>query len=363
MGKPLASFSNLVTTVTSLLHCPELKLLIVGYGNGQAEVFDLGRQTHWRTRPGHELGIETVAISPDGRILATGSGDARVKLWDIAQNKLIDTLSGQRNAYDVVVFSSDGRRIAAGGDDGTIMFWDSETHQGVAVLRAHKQWVPSMAFLSDGTTLVSASLDALRVWRAPALNKIESAEKLEALLRAERVRGEGAITDWLVLAPISFLSGQTGPEALEAEQVAGERQLRPKGGRTVKAGGRELPWREVHLNDSILDFNEVLGQQTEESVAYAVCYLDSETKQEGLRLWVGSDDEAKVYLNGQEKYICHDRRPLIAGQDKVEDVALSAGLNVLVFKVVNENLNWAGSIRLTDRQGNPVKGIKVTLTP
>jgi hypothetical protein len=117
------------------------------------------------------------------------------------------------------------------------------------------------------------------------------------------------------------------------------------------------------LEDSILDFNEVLGQQTEESVAYAVCYLESETGQEGLRLRVGSDDEAKVYLNGQEKYRCPHARRLIAGQDLVEDLALKAGLNVLVFKVVNEDLHWAGSIRLTDREGNPVKGLKVALKP
>jgi hypothetical protein len=34
-----------------------------------------------------------------------------------------------------------------------------------------------------------------------------------------------------------------------------------------------------------------------------------------------------------------------------------------VFKVVNEDLHWAGSIRLTDREGNPVKGLKVALKP
>ena len=362
-SKLVASWSNLVSDVRSLFHSPEHKLLIVAYMNGQAEVMDLASHTHRRARLGHESYILAAAISPDGRTLATGAVDAKLKLWDIDHDKLIDTISGQRNAYQSVVFSPDSRRIAAGGVDGTIRIWDSETHQEVAVLRAHKEFVPSLAFLPDGTALVSANLDALQVWRAPALSKIESAEKLEALQRAERAREEGAITEWLVLAPISFLPGQTGPEALEAEQVAGERQLRPIGGWALSLGGRELRWREVRLQDSILDFNEVLGQQTEESVAYAVCYIQSETEREGLRLWVGSDDEAKVYLNGQEKYRCRGRRSLIAGQDKVEDVALSAGLNLLVFKVVNEDLNWAGSIRLTDRDGNPVKGIKVTLTP
>jgi hypothetical protein len=36
---------------------------------------------------------------------------------------------------------------------------------------------------------------------------------------------------------------------------------------------------------------------------------------------------------------------------------------VLVFKVVNGIGAWMGSIRFTDAQGNPVKGIKVMLDP
>jgi hypothetical protein len=47
----------------------------------------------------------------------------------------------------------------------------------------------------------------------------------------------------------------------------------------------------------------------------------------------------------------------------VPDISLEAGLNVLVFKVVNEFVDWKGSIRFTDAQGNPVKGIHVTLNP
>jgi hypothetical protein len=47
----------------------------------------------------------------------------------------------------------------------------------------------------------------------------------------------------------------------------------------------------------------------------------------------------------------------------VSDLALNAGLNVLVFKVVNEFTGWRGSIRFTDPQGNPIKGITGTLDP
>ena len=86
-------------------------------------------------------------------------------------------------------------------------------------------------------------------------------------------------------------------------------------------------------------------------------------EQYGLRLLVGSDDSAKVYLNGKLVHKAPFGRGFVADQDRVPDIALNAGLNVLVFKVVNENDNWMGSIRFTDAQGNPVKGIKVTLDP
>jgi hypothetical protein len=44
-------------------------------------------------------------------------------------------------------------------------------------------------------------------------------------------------------------------------------------------------------------------------------------------------------------------------------VSLKAGLNVLVFKVVNELGPWQGSIRITAAAGQPLEGIRVTLDP
>jgi hypothetical protein len=42
---------------------------------------------------------------------------------------------------------------------------------------------------------------------------------------------------------------------------------------------------------------------------------------------------------------------------------LNAGVNVLVFKVVNPEADWEGSVRLTDAGGQPLQGIRVTLEP
>jgi hypothetical protein len=83
-------------------------------------------------------------------------------------------------------------------------------------------------------------------------------------------------------------------------------------------------------------------------------------------MMVGSDDAVKVYLNGKQVHKYPFPHPFVADQERVPDVLLNAGLNVLVFKLVNEldnhhNCQW--SIRFTDAQGNPVSGLRVTLDP
>ena len=50
-------------------------------------------------------------------------------------------------------------------------------------------------------------------------------------------------------------------------------------------------------------------------------------------------------------------------RDTVSGIELKAGLNVLVFKVVNERVDWGGSVRITDAAGQVVKGLRVTLDP
>ena len=117
------------------------------------------------------------------------------------------------------------------------------------------------------------------------------------------------------------------------------------------------------LTDYIVDFNELLGEWTDRSVAYAVCYIVADEAKTGVVLKMGCDDEAKVYLNGQQVLQWRYITSFIADDFEARAIRLNQGLNVLVFKVVNEESGWKGSVRLTDKDGNPVKGIKVRLDP
>jgi len=186
---------------------------------------------------------------------------------------------------------------------------------------------------------------------------------IRATITPASAQDPGAISQWLLLAPIRF-DGTNGAKALAQEQIPGEAHLRPRAGDRSQAGGSNLVWHPFRLNDYGLDFRELTQEtNTDWCAAYAVCYVESETSQPDLVMKVGSDDQSKVYLNCKEIYRYDEPRAFLPDQDEVRGVALKAGLNVLVFKVVNEQQDWRGSIRFTDAAGQPVKGIRVTLSP
>jgi WD40 repeat protein len=128
----------------------------------------LGISTHYKgTFAGHRLGVNSVALSPDGRTLATASADGTVILWNVARRTpLGQPLSGHRAAVWSVAFSPDGRTLASAGADGTVILWNvaRQAPRGPP-LRGHVGEVTAVAFSPDGQTLASAGADrTVRLW-------------------------------------------------------------------------------------------------------------------------------------------------------------------------------------------------------
>ena len=70
----------------------------------------------------------------------------------------------------------------------------------------------------------------------------------------------------------------------------------------MTVGGQEYTWQAYHEEEPVLDFNRFARKLSHNCVAYAVCYVISEAERHDLLLQVGHDEQAKVYLNGQEIY-------------------------------------------------------------
>jgi WD40 repeat protein/serine/threonine protein kinase len=364
-GRHLLTLQGHRSATTAVCWSPDSKRLATGSTDGTAIVWDGAVGQQRLALKEHTSGVRSVAWSPDGKRLATGNDDGTAKVWNAADGSELLTLKGHSSQVSSLSWSLDGQRLATGSADGMTKVWDASGGQELLTLPGSPVcWSP------DGKRVATGSDDGtVRIWEAANAAAVQvwarQDRALEETLGRNAIRGgeaQGFIQTWLLLLPLPFEKGETGPQALDRQQVPDEAQLRPRLGERVRVRGREFVWRDHHSPQAIADFNAILGRITIDSVAYAVCYVQSDRARDNLRLQVAGDDQFKVYLNGRMIYECHQGRPLRI-LDSVDRVALKQGSNQLVFKVVNEPDRWEGCVRLVDNAGRPAHGIRFRLTP
>lgn len=176
-----------------------------------------------------------------------------------------------------------------------------------------------------------------------------------------KVDGDGFVRDWLVLAPFA-LPEDTGADAIDMSQITKEGDIKPKAGDVQKISDKEATWKAATAKAYNLDINEVLGTRNEDVLAYLVTYVVADKDMPGLTLAIGSNDQAKVWLNGKEVIKFAETRSIEQDSDKAP-VALTAGVNVVVFKVINQKNDWAAAMRFLDKDGKAVTGLTVKTAP
>jgi hypothetical protein len=174
---------------------------------------------------------------------------------------------------------------------------------------------------------------------------------------------KGFIRDWLLLAPIQLATENAGADEIDKPQVPFESALQPKAGDAITIAGKAIKWRAIKAKDYFFDVNEILGGAHENVTAYAVAYVVAPKEITGAQLLMGSNDQGKVWLNGKEVVKFAETRTLDPDTDKAANLTLKAGVNVVVFKVINENNNWQGCLRFTDAAGQPLAGLTLKLAP
>jgi WD40 repeat protein len=412
-GQPVGTPMQHTSSVNRAVFSPDGKTILTGSSDGTARVWETATRKPLGVPLAHQGAVRAVAFRPDGKYVVTGSDDGTAQLWDAATGKRLGTPLQHQGPVYAVAFSPEGNIILTGSMDGNGRLWrpppplqgtvqqivrwthvitgmELDDDRVVRVLDAPGWQQCRQGLDRMGGPPIPWSTDPAPAMRAKALRarqqeleriaraEAERAERVDRLKRQEleldpRAKEEGFLQDWLILAPIPLPAGQTGAEAVELQQVRDEADLQPREGVTavtpdgkklITAGGKALVWKKHRVKGCVLDFNDFLGKETTDSVAYAVCYVVSATERTGLKLLVGSDDQAKIYLNGRRVYkYSEPRSRALIDDDTAPGISLNKGTNVLVFKVVNGTWYWEGCLRFADQDGKPFTDFQVRLAP
>ena len=187
---------------------------------------------------------------------------------------------------------------------------------------------------------------------------LSQADGVDAL----KLDSEGYIRHWVMLAPIALPEGESGANAIFKEQIKDEAALRPKAGDKAKIGGKELTWQNITAATNYFDFNAILKTVNDHAAGYMVTYIECDTERPEVIMAVASNDEGRIYFNGVDIYAFSEPRTLMLDADKGK-VTLKKGVNVVVFKIINEQNSWQGAMRLLDKVGNPLKNLRIRSSP
>ena len=125
----------------------------------------------------------------------------------------------------------------------------------------------------------------------------------------------------------------------------------------VAEGSIIVKWEKLEdgKDDGFVEFREMVDP-SEWAVAYAWTKVISAETQE-VQLRTGSDDQLRVWLNGEE--VVGHKIPRQAQPDQdVVPVTLNRGENQLLVKVCNEEGDWGFYLCFTEPGGKSLEGLK-----
>jgi len=158
--------------------------------------------------------------------------------------------------------------------------------------------------------------------------------------------GSGLIRDWMVIGPFPIgtndFQDDVPPPGFDREYPP-EQEIDLTG--SYEGQGGEVRWQKARTGESgILDFKPMFPQG--KAIVYAYSELVSPQKRR-VKFTFGSDDGAKVWINGKLVYNEHAWRALGWDGDVIE-ADLKKGKNTILVKVEDKWLDWSMMMRIMD---------------
>jgi WD40 repeat protein len=141
----------------------------------------------------HTDSVLSLAITLSNNFLISGSADKTIRilnLKDLSQKPQI--LGLHDNWVTTLAITSNGQYLVSGSRDSTIKLWDLSTKKQVYTITGHTSAVLSVAISPNGNTIVSGSLDTVKLWDLASGNLLQTIQATAPVIFSDN--GKSLIT-------------------------------------------------------------------------------------------------------------------------------------------------------------------------
>jgi hypothetical protein len=142
-GGKLKEF-DVESSVLSVVWSSDGKYIVVGCTDGTLKLWAVKKDWKETVLRGHEGGVRSLAIMPEGDMLVSGGADGRVMFWKLSDGSQVDKLS-DNTPVKAVSISGNGKFLATGGEDGQVRVRQLDSTKLACMIKAQPNWVLSLA--------------------------------------------------------------------------------------------------------------------------------------------------------------------------------------------------------------------------
>jgi len=179
---------------------------------------------------------------------------------------------------------------------------------------------------------------------------------------------EGFMRRWLILEPIRVgrqLTDSVVQAEVKREYFPNQLTIIPRDGDKVTSDGTDLTWHAVdtrNYNVNLYHFAHAYGKPSSDVLFWAVTIVNCPQDVGDVRLAIGSNAASVWWVNGKEVIGIYGDRQTVIDDGVSKRLTLRKGANVVRGAVINGGGATDFCARFLDKDGNPLKGIRLTLS-